>query len=496
MKMKQRIIFVGLCFGLAYSGLAQNHSASYDDFFKNAKSDFEKHNAISKESYNSFRDKANALFVEALKNAWADYNALSPLPKPNDEQPIPTEPYISPIDHKPIEATPRVIPRPNSTPAPQPLEPIEEVVEESTGFIDFTVWGINEKIRAPKSVKVQNKLVNPNQIASEWKNLAGKETNNLIIDCLVIKNKYGLCDWAYLQMLDKLSKLIYDNDSYATLLTAYLLSQSGYQMRLGLDNGRLCLLYGSRHQIFDKPFFAIGESYFYPLDATSNALQICDAPFVGEQPLSLYITKEQNLGSQYSSPRQIKSRGFSDLNVSITVSSDLISFYNDYPSSMVNNNPMTRWAIYAETPIENGVKEKLYPTLKRCVAGCDELTAANKLLNWVQTGFAYEYDDKVWGHDRAFFAEETLYYPYCDCEDRSILFSRLVRDILGLDVALIYYPGHLATAVCFNGNVRGDAMIIDGRKFIVCDPTYIGAPVGVQMPDLKYDQAEAIILKR
>ena len=39
-------------------------------------------------------------------------------------------------------------------------------------------------------------------------------------------------------------------------------------------------------------------------------------------------------------------------------------------------------------------------------------------------------------------------------------------------------------------------MIIDGKKYIVCDPTYIGAPVGKQMPDLEYDKAEAIVLKR
>ena len=37
-------------------------------------------------------------------------------------------------------------------------------------------------------------------------------------------------------------------------------------------------------------------------------------------------------------------------------------------------------------------------------------------------------------------------------------------------------------------------MIIGGRKFIVCDPTYIVAPVGAQMPDLEYDKAQAIIL--
>lgn len=104
--------------------------------------------------------------------------------------------------------------------------------------------------------------------------------------------------------------------------------------------------------------------------------------------------------------------------------------------------------------------------------------------------------DVVWGQDRAFFAEETLYYPYCDCEDRSILFSRLVRDLVGLDVALVYYPGHLATAVRFNEAVEGEGLIINGDKFIVCDPTYIGAPVGVQMPDLEYDKTQAIVLNR
>ena len=71
-----------------------------------------------------------------------------------------------------------------------------------------------------------------------------------------------------------------------------------------------------------------------------------------------------------------------------------------------------------------------------------------------------------------------------------------MRDLLGLDVALIYYPGHLATAVCFDGEVKGDAMTVDGRRFTVCDPTYIGAPVGAQMPGLDCVKAQALVLDR
>lgn len=43
-------------------------------------------------------------------------------------------------------------------------------------------------------------------------------------------------------------------------------------------------------------------------------------------------------------------------------------------------------------------------------------------VEFCTNGFVYEYDDKVWGGDSAFFAEESLYYPYYDCEGRFILF--------------------------------------------------------------------------
>lgn len=93
------------------------------------------------------------------------------------------------------------------------------------------------------------------------------------------------------------------------------------------------------------------------------------------------------------------------------------------------------------------------------------------------------------------FAEETLFYPYCDCEDRAILFTRLVRDLLGLKTILVYYPGHLASAVCFSENVPGDYVVLNGKRFVVSDPTYIGAPVGMTMPDMDNNAASVILLE-
>lgn len=85
--------------------------------------------------------------------------------------------------------------------------------------------------------------------------------------------------------------------------------------------------------------------------------------------------------------------------------------------------------------------------------------------------------------------------PIAICEDRALLFTRIVRDLLGLKCILIYYPGHLASAVCFNQQVTGDYILLNGSKFVVCDPTYIGAPVGLTMPNMDNKSANVIILE-
>jgi len=140
---------------------------------------------------------------------------------------------------------------------------------------------------------------------------------------------------------------------------------------------------------------------------------------------------------------------------------------------------MTKWTIYASTPISESVKKQLYPALRSKIAGKTETEAANILIGFVQTAFEYQLDEVVWGQDRPFFPEETLFYPFSDCEDRAALFSNLIRDLLGLDTVLLYYPGHLAMAVRFNSKVEGKTLLIDGNEYTYCEPTCSSyAPVG------------------
>ena len=319
--------------------------------------------------------------------------------------------------------------------------------------------------------------------------------DNMLIDCLELRKELRLNDWGYLQMLKNLAYKVHGGkNNSAMLMLAYLFIQSGYKMRFAMCSDVLYLLFASNHVIYDSNSFRIGGDVYYGVEPLPNRLSVCEASFPKEQNLSLVMGASPKLAKESGNSRQIASKRYLDVKADVRVNKNLMNFYTDYPTSMIGEDFMTLWAIYANTPMADDIKEQLYPQLSSFLSGKSLLEAANILLNWVQTGFEYEYDDKVWGGDRVFFAEETLYYPYCDCEDRSILYSHLVRDLLGLDVALIYYPNHLATAVKFSNGPEGDYIQLEEGDFTICDPTFIGAPVGNTMTGMDNSSVNIIVL--
>ncbi len=133
----------------------------------------------------------------------------------------------------------------------------------------------------------------------------------------------------------------------------------------------------------------------------------------------------------------------------------------------------------------------LVEQLKPILTGKTKSEALNILLRFVQTAFEYKTDQQQFGKEKCLFAEETLYYPYCDCEDRSIIFAYLVKKLLGLEVIGLDYPGHIATAVKID-NVPGDYVTVNGKKYLICDPTYINANIGMSMPRYKNVKPEIV----
>ena len=462
---------------------------AYNNFKQKAEADYE-----------DFRSKANKEYADWMREAWEWHQKIEPMPRPKDEMMPPViyekgkeeekeKEQSKPLPHE------EVIPVPKPAPQPNPIAPIREN-EEEYQTASFMFFGTNGQVRLPKDYTFRLKGNDEEAFASAWEELSSNRYDNLILDCLKLRKEHQLCDWAYLMMLGALSESVCGKGTNeATMMQAFLLCQSGYKIRMGFTKKKdLRLLFKSDHLIFDLNGIKMDDGNYYlllPID--DEGLNVCDISYPEEKPLSLWITKEQKFTEKISGERQLTSKD-GMISIKTQTNKNLLAFYSTYPTSMLGKDVVSRWAMYAKTPLSSSTRKKIYPQLEAIVRNDNKVLAANRLLSWVQTAFVYEYDDKVWGRDRAFFAEETLFYPYCDCEDRSILFSRLVRDLLGLEVILVFYPGHLATAVAFNTPVEGDYIELNSKRYTICDPTYIGAPIGMTMDGMDNKTAKVIIL--
>jgi hypothetical protein len=139
--------------------------------------------------------------------------------------------------------------------------------------------------------------------------------------------------------------------------------------------------------------------------------------------------------------------------------------------------------LYFDSEVGETAESPLLQQLAKELEGMSEQQAVNFLLRFVQTSFKYRTDDKQFGKENYLFPEETIFYPYSDCEDRSVFFAWLVKRLLKLDVVGLNYPGHVATAVHFTQDAGGDFVTYNGRRYTVADPTYINATAGMTMPE-------------
>jgi len=174
-----------------------------------------------------------------------------------------------------------------------------------------------------------------------------------------------------------------------------------------------------------------------------------------------------------------------DYVINAKYNNNLVKYYEFYP--------YTDLSVYFNYRISDDTKNTLLNSLRPLIEGRSKPDAANILLRFVQIGFEYQTDDQQFGREKPLFIEEIMNYPACDCEDRSILYSFLVKELLGLSVIGVDYPGHVATAVKFDVDVPGDYVMYKNQKYVICDPTYINAYIGMAMPQFKDGKYENLI---
>lgn len=488
----RKVIFAVLV--LLYSS-ALSLAQDFESYKAQKLAEREKFSQGKKEAFEEYRQKLNAEYADYMRQRWSDYEVFAGEALPL--RPEPPRPVVKNPDEKPQSE-----PRPLVLDIQESLTGEENFSEETTADVVgnsqdstekpnveynnpvwvFEFYGTACSVKADSSYRFSLEGVSNDSVATAWMRLSSQRYYDLVDELLELRRILNLCDWGYVRLTEIFSTSLFGIPSNESrLLQMFILVQSGYKIRIAQGSGKLLVLlpFNGDTNVYTYSYVEQDGCKYYILAHKDDVrkISVYDREFPNERLCSLEIVSQPALDNNPVNIRDYVAARYPSVAVRLNVNRNMVDFYRDYPIT-------DAWDMYVRTSISGSLSEQLYPQLHSAIASKNKVEAADMLLDFVQTAFDYKVDNEQFGRERPLFADETFFYPYCDCEDRAILYAILVRELLGLDVLLLNYPSHLATAVCFGEDIPGSYIEYSGKRFFVCDPTYIGASIGDAMPGL------------
>ena len=415
-----------------------------------------------------------------------------PQATPDKPQPVapkaePAKPQTTPVKPQPVapKAELTTPAKPQATPVKSQPKPKAKPAVQSSLQKEFypsvAINYCNTKLYIDASMKGVINITSSQEcaVADGYEALCRSNYKPLIANCQQAQKDFRLNDWGVFLFVKTAAEALCNDENSCIVMQQFLLNELGYRAKMARrgDRNQLLLFVATDCMVYGHPYFTKEGLNYYNINGTEACtFYMCNQDSKkAKTPVAMRLNNVPALNSGVVSRQRTNKAG--NVSVSVNVSKSLMDFY----ASM----PQCDYGVYAKAPVAGSLAQEVLGTLRPLVQGKSEVDAANLLLNFVQTGFKYATDEEQFGFEKPFFVEELFYYPACDCEDRSVLFGWLVRELLGLDVVYLDYPNHIATAVQFKGDVKGDFLTVDGKRYTVCDPTYIGASIGMTMPNLR-----------
>ncbi len=470
---------VALCRGQddVFSRYAEEQEMAFSRYVDKASDDFKAYN-----------DSINREFARYLAEAWRDFDLT--LSEPPIKTPVPLSVYTpEPASNPDKQPRPIIDAKPEpadaqeeSIPNQSDPEPVSNFVERD--IIEVSFYGSPVSVKKVVCSLPSLVAVDERSVAYYWTSLSRLPYRELVANVDDITRQLQLNDWGRYLAINMLFNTYFPgrSSSEQTVFAVFMLNQCGYRARIGRADRLLLPLIAFDCEVFNSMYFNFGSEAggirYYVINtghAELRSVESCRMEYAGAlKSMDMSLPVAPKLSPCPVNRTLHTTRGEYSLQFDMAYARMLATY------------PCVDMRIYAEAAVSDSFVQGLGLSLKAAVEGLTQREATGVLLDVVQNGFGYKTDGEQFGYERWFFPEETIASQYCDCEDRSFLFIRLVRQLLGLDAVLIYYPGkHVATAVYFNEiESKDDCVSYAGKKYVICDPTYIGAPPGMEMPGL------------
>lgn len=317
-------------------------------------------------------------------------------------------------------------------------------------------------------------------LAAAWKAMAEVNNQKAINQIKRDIGELELGDWgAYLYVKFLVEKQIADETERKTYLW-FLLSKLGYDVKVSFSKRDIHLMLPSEQTIYGKTFIQISGKTYYLVQPTNYKGALYS--YSGSYDRSSR-NFEMNFNKVLSGSTNTLSRMISYTESNNTVELNLN--YDEGYSHILNAYPQIDLQYYFSAIPNKTLVDSLRKQLQPKLANLSHREAIDYLLKLLQTGFTYALDQDQFGEENYLLGEESLFYSANDCEDRSILLAWLIKDLLDLDVVGLDFPGHIAIAVALKPQEADWVIASEGARYVIADPTYIGATTGMIMPAYK-----------
>lgn len=444
------------------------------------------------DEYDDFRNEINEEYADFLSQSWKEFKLFQG--HAMFEDPKPDVPVTAPKEQKNKETITEIwateAKSRNSSGIPvHTMKEIPATENFQEAPVKVLFYGANLMVHY-RNEPFRLSSIQETAIGDLWKDISKSKYVNLLADMLNYKEKMQMNDWAYFLLTKQVALQLstFKDNNNCLVFQHFLLVQSGYDIRLARIDHDLALLVPVAESVYNRPYLQFNEKPYYVISGKQldsyTSIYSYDLPenLKTGNRLSLRISQPLILPTQPKS-FSIVAAG---LKVEGSININMMHFYRDYLSCELS--------VYANALPGKEFSQALIQSLKTQLRDKNPVESLNILLSWVQLGFKYQTDNKQFGFEKPFFIEENFYYSANDCEDRSILFSFLVKALLKQDILLLDYPNHVATAVRVSSPVKGDFLVYKHQKYLICDPTYINASAGNCMPQYKTAKAKIIPL--
>jgi hypothetical protein len=442
-------------------------------------------------SFTSYQDSVNNAFEGFLKSAWIEINNEQPTvtyiePKPK------SIPSLIPIPKKP---TPSIPENDKETKKSQPdlspdlsKAPVISPPTSAYGLVFFgKFWEISFLEGSRSSLKSSRKAqLNKEYFNTQWEILKVTYDSEKLAALKKLLAEQTATDWSsflFIQQWISEEQAIAKTDRDLHLW--FIMQQLGYDFRIGYSNNKTLVLASFDKPLYGITYYTFGDKKYYivqneeaiegPIKTYNGAL---GKNITWLEPIP-YAALDQNQSLQ-------RKLSFPYRNTNYEVQLQLYPEHIAYQEKILRSKP----EFYASFEPSNLIAEQLDVFLKPILNTLSIEDQLNFLLAMVQLSFDYQTDNEQFGYEKFMTPEECLWNTASDCEDRTALFAWLVGRYTQHDYRFVRYPTHIALAINTNklsvhtSNLTKYKDVETNDIFIVADPTYMGASVGMEMPKL------------